>query len=67
MPRRRSQKTEKKVIMKRLFIPLFPVILLCGALTTDAAAQNSVDRSRPPVSLGGTQTNQNHLMSPSLR
>jgi hypothetical protein len=33
---------ERKVIMKRLFIPLLPVILLCGALTTDVAAQNSV-------------------------
>jgi hypothetical protein len=28
--------------MKTLFISMLPVILLCGVLTTDAAAQNSV-------------------------
>jgi hypothetical protein len=40
------------VIIKTLFISLLPAILLCGALTTDAAAQNSVVSQPPPGFIG---------------
>jgi hypothetical protein len=41
--------------MKTLFISMLPVILLCGMLTTDAAAQNSV-ASQPPSGFIGWDT-----------
>jgi hypothetical protein len=43
--------------MKTLFISMLPVILLCGALTTDAAAQNSV-RSEPSSGFIGWDTSE---------
>jgi hypothetical protein len=41
--------------MKTLFISLLPAILLCGTLTTDAAAQNSA-ASQPPSGFIGWDT-----------
>jgi hypothetical protein len=41
--------------MKTLFISLLPVILLCGALTRDAAAQNNV-ASQPSTGFIGWDT-----------
>jgi hypothetical protein len=38
--------------MKRLFIPLLPVILFCGVLTTDAAAQNGIASQSSSVFVG---------------
>jgi hypothetical protein len=38
--------------MKRLFIPLLPVIMLCGALTVDATAQSSVASQPSSVFVG---------------